>query len=71
MKNLDEICDKFEKDLKELGASAYVYSVRDPDSPSERWGTGTDMTWMVGVLQTLSWKVKKDFEQINSEEDEY
>lgn len=65
MKTLDEICDEFEKNLKELGASAYIYSVKDPDCHSERWGTGLDMIWMLGVLQTLGWKVKKDFQDVN------
>ena len=65
MKTLDNICDQFENDLKELGALTYVFSVSDPDSTDQRWGTGVDMFWILGSLEILKEQIKDDFKEMN------
>lgn len=53
MKTFQQVMDKFEKELTDLGVSAYVIAARNPDGEDMYWHRGSDILWQLGVLKML------------------
>lgn len=69
MKTLDEITAQFDKDLKEMGVTAYAYIVSDPDSNTYVWGSGGDLVWILGATEILADKAKNSLARLREEDD--